>query len=106
MHTSRNLINNTPLKHVHILLLRLTSSFDTSFHSTIIVTRLQKRLISLAGYEHVLLTLFDDGVVNPMDLEIRKTCTERGMRTLLRKPRLKLEEISFKSEKSTQVGRL
>ena len=42
-----------------------------------ISTRLQKRAISIADYEHVMLTLFDAEFGDLMDLIIRKSCVEK-----------------------------
>ena len=42
-----------------------------------ISTRLQKRAISIADYEHVMLTLFDAEVGDLLDLIVKKTFVEK-----------------------------
>ena len=54
-----------------------------------------------SDYEHVLTKLFNAAVGEPIDLVIRKTCTNRGMIDLIGLPRSRLEQISFQNRKET-----
>ena len=64
---------------------------------------MQKREITLADYDHIVLVLFDAEIGDSINIMIRNTCVKGDMHDLLRKSMLRLEQMSGRKENEALI---